>query len=190
MNWSLALASACRQHTGRASLLQHCASERSLQQRVSHELGHVPAARSCLDPDVEKGPGMCPRMSPAAGNLVLGGGSPHCHQQTQVVPSPREGTADVHLGVQLWGALWGLCLRGSPHLLLPSSLSLLLCCCCSCVPCSPHVMPSPQWKQPASPSASAWTATSPSPFSHSQGHVGSMIQIYPSLWRIWGIFGC
>lgn len=92
------------------------------QGKISSELGCVPAAGPCRDPPppMDKSPGTCPRMSPAAGSPVLGGGSPHCHQQTQVVPFPGKELLASALGSSSRGRFWGLCPWGlspasAPH---------------------------------------------------------------------------
>lgn len=129
-------------------------------------------------PPADKGPGMCPRMSPAAGSPVLGGWQPPLPPADSGCPLPREGIAGICLGVQLLRGLLGSVPLGTvpsfsaplplaPPLLLPPTAP---------VPCvSPRVcpalgggsplLPPPQFGQagPQHPQASCC----------SRGHTGS-----------------
>lgn len=132
MSWSLALASACRQPSGRVFLLQHSAGERSLQQRVSHDLRHVPAAGSCL------GPGTCPRMSLAAGNLVLRVAAPTAISRPRSSPPSGRNCWCPPWGAALEGALGSVPLGTAPIFALLPFTPLLLPPLV-CVPCfTPH----------------------------------------------------
>lgn len=162
MNRRLALMGPCREHIARASLASPAPSNwaggMAPQGKVSSELGCVPAVGPCRDPppppSVDKSPGTCPKMSPAAGSPVLGGGSPHCHQQTQVVPFPGKELLASAVGSSSRGRFWGLCPWGLSPPSLPPSLSLLPCCC------------PPQPLSLASPPVCAQPSVEAAPFSH------------------------